>query len=105
METYDAVFASNDGVILVTARKQDTCEMKTKYFTDTIFKNSIKVVTTYEGRVRNKDEGEHFGWKDGISQPALKDIGLSKPGQRVVKPGVIILGGRRQEFTCIYIKL
>jgi deferrochelatase/peroxidase EfeB len=74
----------------------------------TIFKNSITVITTYEGRVRTGD-GEHFGWRDGISQPALKyvtsfsshstvlnqfvrGIGHSKPGQRVVKPGVVIMG-------------
>jgi len=75
-----------------------------------IFKNSISVVTTYEGRVRSGD-GEHFGWRDGISQPRLlssmlplshftllsfnhlyRGIGHSKPGQRIVNPGVVILG-------------
>ena len=45
--------------------------MKTENVTEIIFKNSIEVMTIYEGRVR-KDALEHFGWKDGISQPALK---------------------------------
>jgi len=90
---YDDVFngdGKNHGVILLTAGKQDTCETKITDIKD-IFKNSISVVATYEGRVRS-GEGEHFGWRDGISQPALKNIGQSKPGQRIVNPGVIILG-------------
>lgn len=35
-----------------------------------------------------------FGFLDGISQPALKDIDDSKvnPGQQVIPPGVILLG-------------
>ena len=87
--------------------EQDTCKTKMDDV-QTIFKNSISVVTTYEGRVRSGD-GEHFGWRDGISQPALKyvasltfhstllnhlyrGIGHSKPGQRIVNPGVVILG-------------
>ncbi|KAK7463479.1 hypothetical protein VKT23_006828 [Stygiomarasmius scandens] len=90
---YDSVFdgdGNNHGVILLTAGKKDTCKTKMDEI-QTIFKNSINVVTTYEGRVRTGD-GEHFGWRDGISQPALKGIGHSKPGQRIVKPGVVILG-------------
>ncbi|KDR79158.1 hypothetical protein GALMADRAFT_208622 [Galerina marginata CBS 339.88] len=90
---YDDVFNGNGkshGVILITAGAQATCSTKTSDF-QTIFKSSINVITTYEGRVRSGD-GEHFGWRDGISQPALKDIGTSKPGQRVVKPGVVIMG-------------
>ena len=99
LEEYDTVFASNGnthGVILVTAGgkldfvdfrpqtakmsfhllilfsiEQDTCKTKTEYVTGTIFKNSIKVVTFYEGRCL-KDDREHFGWRDNISQPALK---------------------------------
>ncbi|KAF8630219.1 hypothetical protein AX15_003045 [Amanita polypyramis BW_CC] len=93
MATYDDVFngdGKNHGVILLTAGKQDTCDSKMKEIQN-IFKDSIEVLITYVGRVR-KGEAEHFGWKDGISQPAIKGIAQPKSGQRVVKPGVIILG-------------
>ncbi|KAI3611319.1 hypothetical protein WG66_002137 [Moniliophthora roreri] len=82
---YDSVFdgdGKNDGVILLTAGEKDTCKTKMDEI-QAIFKNSVNVVTTYEGRVRSGD-GEHFGWRDGI--------GHSKPGQRIVNPGVVILG-------------
>ncbi|THU91463.1 Dyp-type peroxidase [Dendrothele bispora CBS 962.96] len=90
---YDSVFdgdGNNHGVILLTAGKQDTCKAKMDEI-QAIFKGSISVVTTYEGRVRPGD-GEHFGWRDGISQPALKGIAHSKPGQRIVNSGVTIMG-------------
>lgn len=40
-----------------------------------IFSGSIKDAgtTTMDGRVRAGD-GEHFGWRDGISQPALEYV-------------------------------
>lgn len=36
-----------------------------------IFNRSMKIEETIEGRVRS-NQTEHFGFKDGISQPALK---------------------------------
>ncbi|ESK95378.1 hypothetical protein Moror_3816 [Moniliophthora roreri MCA 2997] len=93
MREYDCVFngdGRNDGVILLTAGERDTCTTKMTEIR-TIFESSVTVLTIYEGRVRPGD-GEHFGWRDGISQPALKDIGGSKPGQRIVNPGVVIMG-------------
>ncbi|KAJ8074431.1 dye-decolorizing heme-containing peroxidase [Marasmius tenuissimus] len=38
---------------------------------------------------------EHFGWVDGITQPAVEGWDTEKtitPGQKVVKPGIILLG-------------
>ncbi|KAI5989297.1 hypothetical protein EDD15DRAFT_2284759 [Pisolithus albus] len=94
MAQYDPVFdgdGKSHGVILLTAREQKTCQEKMNEI-KTIFSNSIEVVTVYEGRVRVGD-GEHFGWRDGISQPAMDcKWGVPKPGQHVVKPGVIIMG-------------
>ena len=34
------------------------------------FKNSIEDLANWEGRVRTND-AEHFGYRDGIAQPAL----------------------------------
>ncbi|KAG6832654.1 hypothetical protein H0H93_013489, partial [Arthromyces matolae] len=56
-----------------------------------LFNGSIREIDNREGHVRPGD-GEFFGWRDGISQPALEGISKARPGQLVVKPGVIILG-------------
>ncbi|KAG8918015.1 hypothetical protein FRC00_012965, partial [Tulasnella sp. 408] len=72
---------------------EDTCEEGALKATE-IFENSINVEIIEHGKVRpGKEEGhEHFGYLDGISQPALK--GLVKPhaGQLECEPGVIIMG-------------
>ncbi|KAK7051605.1 hypothetical protein VNI00_004584 [Paramarasmius palmivorus] len=93
MREYDPVFNGdgvNDGIVVVTARTEETCK-KAMDGIKIIFKDSVTVLCTYEGRVR-PGEAEHFGWRDGISQPAPKEIVHPKPGQRVVKPGVLVLG-------------
>jgi len=77
-------------VIWVTTKLQDTCKSEMNEVRE-LFKNSIEVLANWEGRVR-PGEAEHFGWRDGISQPALDGLGKHIPGQRVVDPGVIILG-------------
>ncbi|CCO35465.1 Peroxidase 2 Short=MsP2 [Rhizoctonia solani AG-1 IB] len=51
------------------------------------FASSIRVVYRLKGSGH-----EHFGWEDGISNPAVKGIGGHLPGQRVVPPGVILCG-------------
>src|SRR5262249_43783115 len=36
---------------------------------------------------------EHFGFRDGISQPAVRGLGVApRPGQALVWPGQIVLG-------------
>jgi deferrochelatase/peroxidase EfeB len=37
------------------------------------FKDSIEVLANWEGRVR-PDDAEHFGYRDGIAQPALMSV-------------------------------
>ena len=76
------------------------------------FGSSMNVVNTLEGRARPGDqEGhEHFGYEDGISQPALRFVHVNlnqvhyfnlyprsgvtqpRPGQIQVNPGVVVLG-------------
>ncbi|KAF8596577.1 Dyp-type peroxidase [Ceratobasidium sp. AG-I] len=56
---------------------------------------SVKVVYRLKGSVRPGEEKgkEHFGWEDGISNPAVKGIVTNPlPGQRVIRPGFILLG-------------
>ncbi|CAE6486107.1 unnamed protein product [Rhizoctonia solani] len=58
------------------------------------FATSIRVVYRLKGSVRpgSQKGHEHFGWEDGISNPAVKGIGEPLPGQRVVPAGVILCG-------------
>ncbi|KAK7038734.1 hypothetical protein VNI00_010619 [Paramarasmius palmivorus] len=93
MREYDPVFNGNgvnDGVILVTAGTEATCK-KAMDGIQAIFKNSVTVLCTYGGHAR-AGAAEHFGFRDGISQPALKGIVQPRSGQRVVNPGVVVLG-------------
>ncbi|EJC98275.1 DyP-type peroxidase [Fomitiporia mediterranea MF3/22] len=59
-----------------------------------VFATSISEALTVPGRVRpDKEKGhEHFGFKDGISFPAIKGMVDPLPGQIEVSPGVIVCG-------------
>jgi Dyp-type peroxidase family len=89
---YDRVFNEKKihGVILVTAKKQDTCLAEANTI-GKIFSSSVKIEETIEGRVRS-DQTEHFGFKDSISQPALTGLCKKHPGQQLVKAGVVLMG-------------
>ncbi|CUA72642.1 Peroxidase 2 [Rhizoctonia solani] len=58
------------------------------------FTSAFRIVYRLKGSVRpgNQKGHEHFGWEDGISNPAIKGIGEPLPGQRVLPPGVILCG-------------
>ncbi|EFI27470.1 hypothetical protein CC1G_15505 [Coprinopsis cinerea okayama7 len=92
MAEYDEAFVSgnNHGVFIICSGSQESCLSESNAIKD-IFGSSITELGNYEGRVRSGD-GEFFGWRDGISQPALEGLVQARPGQRVVKPGVIIMG-------------
>ncbi|KAH7884493.1 hypothetical protein F5I97DRAFT_1811771 [Phlebopus sp. FC_14] len=45
-----------------------------------------------KGRPGNQKGHEHFGYMDGISQPAIRGLIVPKPGQIQVDPGVIVTG-------------
>ncbi|KAF8597124.1 Dyp-type peroxidase [Ceratobasidium sp. AG-I] len=85
-----------DGLILVATESDETSEELTREINE-ILGTTVEKVYVLKGHVR-KTEGqkknEHFGWRDGISQPFLKGLSLGEPnnGQRVVDPGVVVLG-------------
>ena len=56
--------------------------------------NTISQVFKVCGKARPGDQKghEHFGYLDGVSDPAVKDIVDPFPGQHVVDPGVLLLG-------------
>ncbi|CAE6441402.1 unnamed protein product [Rhizoctonia solani] len=59
-----------------------------------IFKSSIEIPENgiVQGHVRPERHLEHFGFRDGISQPAIRNLEYPLPGQNQVDPGVIVTG-------------
>ncbi|KAG8896613.1 hypothetical protein FRC00_005682 [Tulasnella sp. 408] len=82
-----------DGVILAASESDETCQEAVAKAIE-IFGNSIKVEIIENGKVRpGEEEGhEHFGFLDGVSQPALKGLVEPHAGQLECEPGVIIMG-------------
>ncbi|KAL9609257.1 MAG: hypothetical protein Q9167_005958 [Letrouitia subvulpina] len=87
------------GMILVAGDSRTTTHEKMEQVTK-IFKvgehdASIHRIFQIIGDVRpGKEQGhEHFGFADGISQPAVKDVDLHPlPGQETIRQGIVLLG-------------
>ena len=58
-----------------------------------------KLLFVQEGHVLDGDlKGhEHFGFRDGVSQPGVRGLGQPKPGQPMIWPGQFVLGLPRQD--------
>ncbi|QRV75637.1 Dyp-type peroxidase family [Ceratobasidium sp. AG-Ba] len=82
-----------DGVLLAAGESWKTVNDVVKEALE-ILGHSIQVVYSLKGSVRPGEEKghEHFGWEDGISNPAIKSVVDPLPGQRVIPPGVLLLG-------------
>ncbi|KIK61171.1 hypothetical protein GYMLUDRAFT_166740 [Collybiopsis luxurians FD-317 M1] len=59
-----------------------------------ISKGSISEVYRIQGHARpgNEQGHEHFGFLDGVSNPAVSGFAVAVPGQATVDPGIILLG-------------
>lgn len=71
------------------------------------FVSGVAVLEVIEGRTREDEPGhEHFGFKDGVSQPGIRGVTLpddpvanpdqGHPGQDLLWPGEFVLGYPRQ---------
>ncbi|KAG8943447.1 hypothetical protein FRC00_011147, partial [Tulasnella sp. 408] len=80
-----------DGVILAASESDDTCNEACTNAVD-IFGDSVKIEFKEEGKVRDEEGHEHFGWVDGISQPSLNGLVDPHKGQLECDPGVVIMG-------------
>ncbi|GJE84142.1 DyP-type peroxidase [Phanerochaete sordida] len=81
------------GVITTAGSDPVSCAQATEAALK-LFGMSIDVILTLEGTIRPAPWAghEHFGYKDGISQPSLRQLSDPYPGQVQVDPGVIIHG-------------
>lgn len=84
-----------DGVIFVTGGTEDDVAEETDAIL-VLLGDDISLTYRETANVRPAAERghEHFGWADGISQPALDVSNLAgpKPGQDVVDPGLFVFG-------------
>ncbi|KAG8687219.1 hypothetical protein FRC11_007576 [Ceratobasidium sp. 423] len=94
---WEEVFKSLvDGVFIVAGESLESVDHKVTYIKE-LFGDSIQESYRLSGSLRpgSQKGREHFGWRDGISNPALKNVPGSQPpwpGQREVPPGIILCG-------------
>ncbi|KAG8778165.1 hypothetical protein FRC12_025138 [Ceratobasidium sp. 428] len=81
-------FKRIDGVMLAAGESLETANEKVDEALEALGE-SVTVVHRLNGKVRDGDYRghEHFGWLDGISNPAIKGVVDPLPGQGVVEPG------------------
>ncbi|KAL9094069.1 MAG: hypothetical protein Q9165_003739 [Trypethelium subeluteriae] len=82
------------GLLVITGDSQDTINARLLEI-QAILKNTIHGVKRADGHVRpGKEDGhEHFGYLDGVSQPAVLGVDDNvSPGQELVRQGIILLG-------------
>jgi Dyp-type peroxidase family len=99
--------ASVHAVLTVAADDESKLIARTKAITSTTkFAAGVTVLLTVEGRTRLDVTGEagheHFGFKDGVSQPGLRGVDIpddpigdpdqGHPGQDLLWPGEFVLG-------------
>src|SRR3954452_9654732 len=103
-------------LLIVAADSPRTLQQKVTEITGTdSFKAGVEIVLNQSGRTRPDLPGhEHFGFKDGVSQPGVRgvvskkpeqyltprvlepapagQIGFARPGQPLIQPGHFVLG-------------
>ncbi|CAE6469041.1 unnamed protein product [Rhizoctonia solani] len=80
--------------VIVIARDTEESHDATEKDLKATFGTSLTIRQMLDGKVRPQPykDHEHFGFKDGISQPAINKIEHPLPGQIHVDPGVIVMG-------------
>ena len=96
------------GIGLITGDTRETVSDKLATVKD-ILSDTVKEIATLSGDVRPGDQAGHeqyvqtcvvsqtvltapsFGYKDGISEPAVQDVESIKPGQTTVDQGYVLL--------------
>ncbi len=88
-------------LIVAADSEADLTDRVNKYLNAEIFKSAATVVFRQEGRTRNDEPGhEHFGFKDGVSQPGIRGVTDVLVGDRnkgqghedLLQPGEFVLG-------------
>jgi len=87
-----------DGLVIISGDCHATVQEELKRIEEIFLVGThnpaIKGVFTVVGDVRpGAEKGhEHFGFLDGISQPAVAGVDTPKPGQETVPQGIVLVG-------------
>ncbi|HTE84376.1 MAG TPA: Dyp-type peroxidase [Dehalococcoidia bacterium] len=91
------------GILLVAADHAADCDAEVRRQRKRLKSYGLKPHYTQQGKVREGDQKghEHFGFKDGISQPGIRgvtapnnpqDPNQGDPGQDLIQPGEFVVG-------------
>jgi len=96
----DFLGAKIDGVFLITGGTQAAVDSEAQKLLG-ILGAAVSVVHDETGHVRpGAEKGhEHFGWLDGVSQPAINGLSTPFPGQRLMDAGHFVFGYPGQPAT------
>lgn len=81
-------------IALLASDDPDDLNEETEHLRRHLNETGVQELATIDGNTRKSEPGhEHFGFKDGISQPTIEGItSPAKPGEDVIPPGEFILG-------------
>lgn len=78
-------------LMLVFGKDEETCLQYYNELAADFMKCGMHVIKTIDGRTL-KDNKEHFGFRDGISQPLIAGSGKEGPARNTVQAGEFIMG-------------
>jgi Dyp-type peroxidase family len=91
--------AEIDGLLLVAADSLEDLHREVDHLVRQAARHGVQIVFEQEGETRRDAPGhEHFGFKDGISQPQLDGLTTGNPGDDIIALGECVLGHPRQGF-------
>ncbi|MEO6397708.1 MAG: Dyp-type peroxidase [Tepidiformaceae bacterium] len=83
-----------DAVLMLYAVNEDALATLLRAHSEALSKAKIQVVAPLE--TNDIGNGEHFGFRDGISQPTIEGMGRDGPVASVVRPGEFVLGYKNE---------
>lgn len=86
-------------MVIVAADTEELLNERVAVVTAAISSTGVTPLGTEEGRVRLGDQHghEHFGFKDGISQPSIRGVTTSSKGGAVIAAGEFLIGYEDQD--------
>ncbi len=83
-----------DAVLMLYAVNEDALAALLGTHAEALEAAKIEVVTPLH--TTDIGNGEHFGFRDGISQPTVEGMGRDGPSPSVIKPGEFVLGYKNE---------
>lgn len=78
-------------ILLTFGKNKETCLAYYEELKADLEGNGLSIIRNLDG-LTLKDNKEHFGFRDGVSQPIVKGSGRTGPEYNCVNPGEFILG-------------